>query len=293
MGVHDSLTEPNAGRAVGRVRGYTMEFNADSHPQFMDVSTEAGVSQSASIPGETPILTSFDYELVTHSQSRIASVLHFVLKRLLDVFGASILLLILMPLFVFVAIAIKLDSTGPIFFVQERVGAKRTRSSGEVAWRMRTFPMLKFRSMADGSDPRLHQEYIKEFIRGRPALVENGRNHFKIANDPRVTRIGALIRKTSIDELPQLINVLKGEMSLVGPRPVPLYEAENYLPWHNERLASLPGITGYWQVFGRGRVDFDEMIRMDVHYVRQQSMWLDIKLMILTIPAVVRGVGAK
>jgi lipopolysaccharide/colanic/teichoic acid biosynthesis glycosyltransferase len=147
--------------------------------------------------------------------------------------------------------------------------------------------------MRQNSDQSLHQAYIKEFVEGQAAPSDADGSKFKLTNDPRVTRIGRFIRKTSLDELPQLLNVLKGEMSLVGPRPVPTYEVAAYRAWHHERLAALPGITGIWQVQGRCQVPFEEMIRMDIDYVRRQSPWLDLKLLFLTIPAVVSGEGAE
>jgi lipopolysaccharide/colanic/teichoic acid biosynthesis glycosyltransferase len=141
-------------------------------------------------------------------------------------------------------------------------------------------------------DEASHRRYIKEFVNGDATENDDGPK-FKIVSDPRVTRVGRLIRRTSVDELPQLFNVLKGEMSLVGPRPVPTYEVDDHSQWHFERFNSLPGITGYWQVYGRGSVPFEEMMRMDIFYVRNRSMLLDLKLLALTLPAVILGKGAS
>jgi lipopolysaccharide/colanic/teichoic acid biosynthesis glycosyltransferase len=147
--------------------------------------------------------------------------------------------------------------------------------------------------MVEDADSSLHEAFCKAFVEGRIESLDGDESAFKLARDPRVTRVGRLLRKTSLDELPQLVNVLKGEMSLVGPRPVPTYEVAGYQTWHCERLAALPGITGLWQIKGRGRVTFEEMIRMDIDYVRNRSLWLDIKILVFTIPAVLSGRGAE
>jgi lipopolysaccharide/colanic/teichoic acid biosynthesis glycosyltransferase len=147
--------------------------------------------------------------------------------------------------------------------------------------------------MVDGADQSLHAEYVRAFVEGRVDAGDGGDAAFKLAHDPRVTRVGRILRRTSLDELPQLFNVLKGEMSLVGPRPVPPYEVAQYRESDAERLAALPGITGLWQVDGRGTVPFDEMIRMDREYVRNQTVWLDLKILAATIPAILSGRGAR
>jgi lipopolysaccharide/colanic/teichoic acid biosynthesis glycosyltransferase len=216
----------------------------------------------------------------------------FFLKCLLDRALALLLLIILAPLMLVIAILVKLDSPGPVFFSHHRVGARRRIVDGHVVWDVREFRMIKFRSMVHNADQSLHQAYIKAFAEGRvEEAAENGA--FKLSHDPRITRVGRVIRKLSLDELPQLFNVLRGEMSLVGPRPVPPYEVAEYQPWHHERLAALPGITGMWQVHGRCLVTFEEMIRLDIEYVRNRSLWLDFKLLLLTIPAVISGRGAS
>jgi lipopolysaccharide/colanic/teichoic acid biosynthesis glycosyltransferase len=153
--------------------------------------------------------------------------------------------------------------------------------------------MYKFRSMVQNADSSVHEAYIQDFVKGRarPSAKSNGK--FKLTNDARVTRIGCLLRKFSLDELPQLLNVLKGDMSLVGPRPVPPYEVACYGDGHHKRLAALPGITGYWQVKGRCQVSFEEMIRMDLEYIRNASLWFDFKILFLTIPAVLSRRGAE
>lgn len=218
---------------------------------------------------------------------------NFYIKRIMDVILAAMLLILLLPLLLLIALTIKLGSPGPVLFVQQRVGARRRSGRDGTKWEIQNFFIYKFRTMTHNADQSLHQAYIKAFVEGDEGVSEAQEGDFKLANDPRVTPVGQVLRKTSLDELPQLLNVLKGEMSLVGPRPVPTYEVAEYEAWHHERLAALPGITGLWQVKGRGRVAFAELIRMDIDYVRNQSLWLDLQLLILTVPAVLTRRGAK
>jgi len=216
---------------------------------------------------------------------------YYSLKRVLDVIVATLALLLLSPLMALIAVLIVLDSGWPIIFSQKRVGARRWTRAGYSYWRRTTFTCYKFRTMVRDGDPSMHQAFIEAFANGG---VKSSRANARFkANDPRITRVGRILRKTSLDELPQLVNVLKGGMSLVGPRPVPTYEVAQYKLWHRERLAALPGITGLWQVNGRCEVSFDDSIRMDIEYVRNRSLGLDIKLMLLTIPAVLSGRGAE
>jgi exopolysaccharide biosynthesis polyprenyl glycosylphosphotransferase len=206
-------------------------------------------------------------------------------KRAMDIVGSLVVLVLCSPLFAAIALAIKLTSKGPILFKQERVGQYGLR-----------FTFLKFRSMKCGSDPGIHREYIKQFISGevRPGRADDGGNAvYKIQNDPRVTRVGKFLRKTSLDELPQFINVLRGEMSLVGPRPPIPYELEAYQIWHRRRVMEVkPGITGLWQVNGRSKTTFDEMVRLDLRYARTWSPWLDVKILLQTPRAVFSAQGA-
>jgi lipopolysaccharide/colanic/teichoic acid biosynthesis glycosyltransferase len=240
-------------------------------------------------------------QLTTWQQSQHARMLYgsrnkhlyFFCKRLIDVILAIMLLILLAPLLLIIAILIKLDSPGPIFFTQERVGTRRKVYNGQLVWEIQNFWVYKFRSMIQNADQSMHRAYIKAFIEGNVERAEEDGGKFKLTNDPRVTRLGEILRKTSLDELPQLINILKGEMSLVGPRPVPTYEVAQYQEWHRERLAALPGITGYWQVYGRCQVSFEEMVEMDIEYIRNQSLWLDLSLLWLTVPAVLSGRGAE
>jgi lipopolysaccharide/colanic/teichoic acid biosynthesis glycosyltransferase len=222
-----------------------------------------------------------------------SSELYFIGKRVTDFFLGGMMLVILTPLLVVIALLIRLESPGPALFVQERVGSRRRRSRGHVEWEVRMFRCYKFRSMVASADPALHQAYIRSFAQTKTSDPKTAGTTFKLQRDPRVTRVGRLLRKTSLDELPQLFNVLKGEMSLVGPRPVPDYEVAEYQEQHFERLAALPGITGFWQVMGRSKVTFEEMIRMDIEYVCARSLWLDFKILISTISAVLSGRGAE
>jgi len=208
-----------------------------------------------------------------------------VVKRVIDVVGSAALLLILSPLVGLIAIAIKLTSKGPVIFQQERLGQFGSR-----------FKCLKFRTMYTNNDPSIHQEYIQRFIAGQPDS-ENGNSGkpvvYKITNDSRVTPLGRFLRKTSLDELPQFWNVLRGEMSLVGPRPSLPYEFEIYEIWHRRRVLEVkPGITGLWQVSGRSRTCFDDMVRLDVRYSQSWSIWLDVKILLATPRAVLSGDGA-
>lgn len=203
------------------------------------------------------------------------------LKKLMDTAGSLAALLAFSPIFLIIAGAVKLTSKGPVFFKQERMGL-----NGE------TFTFLKFRSMHTNSDHTRHKDYIKKFI-GEGKDNGNVPGVFKLSNDPRITPIGNFLRKTSLDELPQFINVLKGEMSLVGPRPPIPYECELYDIWHRRRLLSVkPGITGLWQVTGRSSTTFDDMVRLDLRYINEWSLLLDIKLLLKTPWVILTGKGA-
>lgn len=217
---------------------------------------------------------------------------YHLLKRCLDVIAAASLLVLLSPVILLIAVLIKLDTPGPVIFKQERVGARRRSIGGAPNWEVDHFKMYKFRSMVHNADQSAHQAYINAFAEGRIGQSKSGAK-FKMAKDHRVTGVGQLLRRTSLDELPQLVNVLRGEMSLVGPRPVPAYEVAKYQDWHYERLAALPGMTGFWQVRGRSQVTFDAMITMDIEYVRSRSLWLDLAILLMTIPAVLSGRGAQ
>ena len=208
-----------------------------------------------------------------------------VTKRIMDVVGSALALLVFSPVLLAVAVAIKLTSKGPVFFRQKRVG-----QHGE------QFVFLKFRSMYVNNDPSVHKEYVKQLIAGnaqRHPQEGDANGVYKLTQDPRITRVGAFLRRTSLDELPQFINVIRGDMSLVGPRPAIAYEVESYDVWHRRRvLEAKPGITGLWQVNGRSRVKFDDMVRLDLRYAKTWSPWLDLKILLRTPVAVVFGDGA-
>lgn len=206
------------------------------------------------------------------------------IKRAMDVAGSVTGLVLLSPLWIAIAATIKLTSPGSVLFRQERIGEHGRR-----------FVFLKFRSMYAKNDPEIHRDYVRRLIAGDPGTLQsNGAAPiYKLTNDPRVTPIGRILRRTSLDELPQLLNVLRGEMSLVGPRPPLPYEFDSYDIWHRQRVQTVkPGITGMWQVEGRSRVKFDEMVRLDLKYARSWSPWLDIKILLRTPRAVFSGDGA-
>lgn len=201
-------------------------------------------------------------------------------KRGLDLFISLAALVPLAPLWLIVAALIKLDSQGPIFYRQERVGMDG-----------RIFLFLKFRTMRADADDAVHREYQRKLIAGRPEtnLGDLRRPVYKLRDDPRVTRVGRVLRRLSLDELPQLLNVLRGDMSLVGPRPPIPYEVEAYELWHRKRLDMKPGLTGLWQVSGRNRLSFDEMVRLDLFYIENWSPLLDLKIILRTLPVMLRG----
>jgi exopolysaccharide production protein ExoY len=234
-----------------------------------------------------------DSALACLPAEKLCNTFYFGCKRYLDLILAAMLLILLLPLFVLIALLIKLDSPGPVFFRQERVGAKHRLLGTNTIWVIRNFTMYKFRSMVANADPSPHEAYIREFVEGRAPSLLAPTGKFKLTDDPRVTRLGRFLRKFSLDELPQLLNVLNGDMSLVGPRPVPAYEVACYRKSDRRRLAALPGITGLWQVRGRCLVSFEEMVRMDVDYIRNASLLLDLKILFLTIPAVLSKRGAE
>jgi lipopolysaccharide/colanic/teichoic acid biosynthesis glycosyltransferase len=211
--------------------------------------------------------------------------LPLAIKRMIDIAGSGVLLFVLSPMLAAIAAIIKLTSDGPVIYEQERLGHRGAR-----------FKVKKFRTMYSNNDPKIHQEYVQQFIAGKDGLDKSEQGEtpvYKLTKDPRVTAIGSLLRKTSLDELPQFWNVLLGEMSLVGPRPPVPYEFEVYDIWHRRRVLEVkPGVTGLWQVSGRNRTRFDEMVRLDLQYCQSWSLWLDIKILLATPRAVFNGGGA-
>ncbi len=201
--------------------------------------------------------------------------------RALDILGSAILLVVLAPLLGAVAIAIRLDSPGPAIFRQRRFGRN-----------LQPFTVHKFRTMEDGVAEDDHREFVTGLINGEHPEPEEPGPRYKMIGDPRVTRCGRILRRSSLDELPQLWNVLRGEMTLVGPRPPIAYEVEQYPPHWFARFAVKPGVTGLWQVNGRSDVTLEEMVRLDVEYIRRRSLWLNIAIIIRTVPAVLSARGA-
>lgn len=204
-----------------------------------------------------------------------------VVKRAIDVAAASTLILIALPVLLTCAILVWRSSPGPIIFRQHRVGMNQ-----------REFEFLKFRSMRVDADPQLHQQYVQQFINGQATQQQHANGAvYKILDDPRITTAGRWLRKTSLDELPQLFNVLRGQMSLVGPRPPIPYELEHYQPHHFRRLTVKPGITGLWQVSGRSETTFEEMVALDLAYIDNPSILTDLRILVKTIPVVAKQSG--
>lgn len=194
-----------------------------------------------------------------------------LLKPALDYFVAAILLLLTSPLFLIFAIGIKMHSAGPVFYYQKRIGKDG-----------KPFRMIKFRSMQVDADTSLHKQYVQSLIKQNTRPRDLGKANLKLETDPRITGLGKVLRSFGLDELPQLINVLRGEMSMVGPRPSLDYELEVYEEWHKQRLSVLPGITGVWQVTAHNSVPFNEMVQIDLDYIQKANLWLDLKVMLLT-----------
>jgi lipopolysaccharide/colanic/teichoic acid biosynthesis glycosyltransferase len=209
---------------------------------------------------------------------------YLVVKRLIDIIGSLLGITICLPFFVIIAIAIKLTSPGPVLFKQKRVGL-----NGKV------FTFLKFRTMHANCDQNVHQEHINKLSKGETSLSRNGQNgvlSYKLQEDSRITKIGRFLRANTSDELPQLFNVLKGEMSLVGPRPYPLYEIGNCRLWQHSRIMIKPGITGLAQLQARCNATYIDAYRLDLQYSKKRSLWLDLKILIKTVPFIISGRGA-
>jgi exopolysaccharide biosynthesis polyprenyl glycosylphosphotransferase len=211
--------------------------------------------------------------------------LNFIVKRGFDILTASIMLVMASPILLLAALAIWLEDQGPVFFRQTRIGIR-----GE------EFDFLKLRSMRCAAGDNAHREYVKKWIRHGERAATNGAQAdgekiFKLTDDKRITRVGRILRRYRIDELPQIINVLRGDMSLIGPRPAVPYELELYKGWHRRRLDAVPGITGLWQVSGGNRLSFDDMVRLDVKYIEDWSLISDIKILARTVPVLLRGEG--
>ena len=209
-------------------------------------------------------------------------VLYQTVKRVIDVALCILSLPFALPIMVICAIAIHFDSAGPIFFAQERIG-----KGG------RSFRMIKFRTMKSKFDDRQNRAYMKAYIKGNLGYNGDGKEVYKPIKDNQITRVGRILRKTSLDEAPQIINVLKGEMSIIGPRPNVPWEVEEYHPWHHERCEVLPGITGLAQVSGRSSINFVSLVRLDIEYIEKQSLAMDLRIMWWTFLTICGGKGAK
>jgi lipopolysaccharide/colanic/teichoic acid biosynthesis glycosyltransferase len=201
--------------------------------------------------------------------------------RALDIVGSAILLLAVAPLLALIAVLIRLDSPGPVLFRQQRVGRDR-----------QPFTVNKFRTMRHGASHDAHREFVVGLINGEPPPGNAPGPYYKMSTDTRVTRFGRILRRSSLDELPQLWNVLRGQMSLVGPRPAIPYEVEHYPPHWHARFVVKPGVTGLWQVSGRSEVTLEEMVRLDVEYARRRSLWFNLRILARTVPAVLGARGA-
>ena len=222
-------------------------------------------------------------DLVIINQPRVFPYRKYqIAKRVVDLAFCLLAMPLVLPLLVICALAIHIDSPGPVLFVQERIGKGGRR-----------FRLYKFRTMQHNLDDSYHRAFMKAFVSGQIGENENGGALYKPFQASQVTRVGRILRKISLDELPQLINVLRGEMSLIGPRPNVLWEFEEYKGWHNERLEVLPGITGLAQVRGRSGITFDSIVKYDIEYIERQSLALDLKILWWTLISVFLGTGAE
>lgn len=269
--VNTVFTKVNAAllSAIGLEKLNKLRFTFHAFPESFE----------GDVPGRTADLKLYPDLLERDASKKLAR----VAKRALDIGGSLVLLTLSSPLMAAIAVAVKVTSRGPVFFRQRRVGQYG-----------RPFTFLKFRSMRVNTDAGIHRDYVQRFISGDGDSETSGENGvYKIREDPRVTRVGRFLRKTSLDELPQFFNVLMGQMSLVGPRPPIPYECVYYGAWHRRRLLEAkPGITGLWQVSGRSRTKFDEMVRLDLQYAQSWSLALDIKILFQTPRAILSGEGA-
>ncbi|HQF62459.1 MAG TPA: sugar transferase [Anaerolineaceae bacterium] len=241
---------------------------------------------------QTDKLSEIESQPVPRSSSRSRQA-YYLMKRCVDVLLSFIVLVLLLPILLVLALVIRLDSPGPVIYHQTRVGARRVGGQ----WQRADFTFFKLRTMRQNTDASLHQAYVHALIQNNTAEMaalqgaEMG-NVNKLVHDPRITRIGHFLRKYSIDELPQFFNVLRGDMSLVGPRPALPYEIPDYQPWMLERLQAPPGITGLQQITARCTADFASQVRLDIEYIHRQSLWLDFVILFKTPFAVLRAEGA-
>ena len=264
----------------------------------LNSSVDGGEAATPFVPDTTAEGSLADWGRIPVPRESWRCSVSWFLKRTLDLLGGLVVGVLVAPLALLIAVAIRMDSRGPAIYVQQRVRRTRVRENGSRYWQLTTFSFYKFRTMANDVPMDLHQRYIEAYIAGDESRISefhvagSGNSSYKLESDPRVTRIGRFLRKSSLDELPQLWNVFRGDMSLVGPRPPLEYELEKYEEQHFERLGGPGGITGLWQVRGRCETSFEEMIALDVEYFERRSILLDIGILVMTVPAVLSGRGA-
>jgi lipopolysaccharide/colanic/teichoic acid biosynthesis glycosyltransferase len=258
-------------------------------------AAEAPAGGAQAIPGEGG-REEVRAERIVLIGARRGGTAYFACKRVIDVALVILLSPLVVPVVLLLCVIVRLDSPGPPIFTQQRIGARRVRRDGASEWELRPFRFYKLRTMAHNADPALHRTYLDAYITGDVEAIQrlNGRSDgsYKMAKDPRITRVGATIRALSLDELPQLWNVLKGDMSLVGPRPPIDYELERYTPSQMQRLAGPAGLTGAWQVNGRSALTFEEMVDLDTSYLARRSLLLDLTILVRTLGVVVSRKGA-
>lgn len=237
-----------------------------------------------------------DTSLVLSSSVLEGRKAYFFVKRVMDILLAGSLLILLMPVMALISVAIYLYSPGPIFYKQERVGARRISCGNGYRWKMENFTLYKFRTMKVDGDPSRHKAYVQALIQNDHKKINEVQGQKtqvrKLVDDPRIIRPGKFLRKFSLDELPQFWNVLRGDMSMIGPRPALPYEVEVYKPWHMLRLEAQPGISGLQQVTARCSADFDEQVKFDIEYINSQSIWLDLKIALKTPLMILSTKGA-
>ncbi|MGA8681783.1 MAG: exopolysaccharide biosynthesis polyprenyl glycosylphosphotransferase, partial [Acidimicrobiales bacterium] len=247
-----------------------------SHPGMRQARLRAVPELFGLPPSKVQIESFGDFPLLTLFENPVRGP-HWVVKRAVDVLGAGFLLAAFSIPMSVIAVLIRLSSPGAVLFRQERVGMDGKR-----------FELLKFRSMMAGASDQVHRDFMFRMLAGQATASEGSEAFFKLTDDPRITKIGRFLRRFSIDELPQLFNILRGDMSLVGPRPALSYEVDLYEDWQLRRLDVLPGMTGLWQVSGRSRLSPADMLRLDVHYAETWSLFTDFLIILKTIPAILR-----
>jgi lipopolysaccharide/colanic/teichoic acid biosynthesis glycosyltransferase len=277
--------------------GYVRVRRGGAWKEF-DSSVDRAAAATRSVPDAIAEGSLARWGRVPVSRESWRSSVSWAVKRTLDLVGGLVVGILVVPLALLIAVAIKMDSRGKAIYVQRRVRRTLVRENGSCYWQLTTFSFYKFRTMAKDVPADLHKQYTEAYIAGDESRIaefhaaSSGNGSYKLESDPRVTRIGRFLRKSSLDELPQLWNVVRGDMSLVGPRPPLEYEVNKYEEQHFERLSGPGGITGLWQVRGRCETSFEEMIALDVEYFERRSILLDIGILVMTVPAVLSGRGA-